>query len=166
MCLAIGAFFLEWQINLVILGILIVVTVFYGRNNLWKSLRNLLVLGVFTLPVLLVRLFTVKEGMLIRMGFIEIYSLALAQSLNAVLRVFIFAMVSYIVLMIWFPVKKWKKMKEKHVVLDILFTSIELYQDMLSDFISFYRSKHAGKNVADFIDSTYLKESAEKFGKQ
>lgn len=166
MFLAIGAFFLDWYWNLSILAVLTVMTAFTGAENLKKALRNLLILGIFTLPVLIVRLFTVKEGMLVHIWFLEFYTLALIQSLNTVLRIFIFAMVSFIVLMLWFPVKEWKRVKEKHVLLDILFTSIELYQDMLSDFIAFYRSKGKKKNIIDFIDSSYQKETGEKLGKK
>lgn len=162
MFLAIGAFFLDWRFNLAVLAVLLAITAFYGWKSLKRALRNLLALGLFTLPVLLVRLFTVKEGMLIRFGFIEVYSLAAVQTLNSALRVFIIALVSFIVLAVWFPVKEWKKAKEKHVLLDILFTSIELYQDMIVEFVTYFRSKEKKKSVIDYIDNAYLGKIPEK----
>jgi hypothetical protein len=164
--LAIGAFFLEWQFNLAVFAALFVLTAVHGAGTLKKALRNLLALTVFTLPILLIKLFTVKEGLLVKIWFFELYSNALFQCLNTWLRVLIFALASFIALEIWFPVRQWKKVRERYQFLDLLFSSVELYQNMLRDFVAFFRKKGKKHNLADFIDEAYTREWKNLNGKK
>lgn len=156
--LAIGAFFLDWQVNLALAGALLVFIALHGAKKIKKAAGNLLALFVFTLPILVMKILTVREGMLLKLGAIEVYSLALAQGLNLLLRVLVFAMASFIALEIWFPVGKWKKVREKYRFLDILFASVELYQNMLLDFVAYFRKKGKKHGLADFLDNAYSRE--------
>ncbi len=178
LCLTIGAFFLDWKANVIILSALLIFVVITRRDLFLKAILNTISLFAFTLPILLIKIFTSSEGKKISFFFIDIYSSGIYQSVNSISRIFILGLVSFIILKIIFPNKlspqqtdaglpfepnlqtndtsvNQNKTIKNHIIFDIFFLSIEIYQGMLSGFILYFREKGNKKALLDYIDKIY-----------
>jgi hypothetical protein len=151
---AIGAFFLEWFWNVAGVVILIAVIALIGKGSIQKALKNCIYLIVFTLPVLAIKLFTIQEGMKINLFFGTFYSNGIEYVLNSLFRVIVLSLVSFILFYIVFPVHKGLK-AGKYPILDSVFVSFEIYQDILSEAVQVLRNKEKRKNLLSVLDNIY-----------
>jgi hypothetical protein len=153
--LAIGAVFLGWQWNLGILFILMIFIIVFLNDSAGKTIHNGFFLLIFTMPIALIKLFTIKEGLAINISFITIYSEGIVQSGNAILRILILALISVIIFKSVFSLDKIKSSKYyQYTVVQILFLSIELYQEMIGGFANFIRARKIS-GIIQFIDKIY-----------
>jgi hypothetical protein len=154
LCSAIGAFFLEWYWNACVIFVLVIVIALIGKGSFQKALKNCLYLVVFTLPVLVIKLFTIQEGMKIHLLFLTVYSNGIEYVLNSLFRVMVLSLVSFILFYIIFPVHKGLK-EGKYPLLDSVFVSFEIYQDILSEAVQVIRNREKRKNLLSVLDNIY-----------
>jgi hypothetical protein len=151
---AIGAFFLEWYWNCLIAVILVIVILILEREVLKKALKNLTFLIIFTVPLFILKIFTIREGRKFSLLFLSFYSQGISYVMNSMLRIVVLALISFIVFYILFPLHKHIK-SGKYPLLDSVFMSFEIYQDILSEAVQVIRNKGKRKNLLTILDNIY-----------
>ncbi len=154
--LTIGAFFWDWKINFIVILALIVYISVFQKKLVLRAIQNLIFLIIFTLPIVLIKLFTVKEGKKLHFMFFDFYSSAVSMGVNSLFRVLVLALCSYLILKIVLPLEKFREMNNKNNLIEILFLSITIYQEMLSNILSYFRKlRKEKKSMIGFIDNSY-----------
>lgn len=164
--MAIGVFFLDWPDLLVVWFALCGFLLGMGGKLFRRSLKQMTVLALFTLPVAAVRFFTIREGRRFKILFLEIYSGALEGTLAVFLRILCVSLVSgAVVFLLKRDLAGGRRSKTTpHPLLGLVFASVELYQSMLSDLLASFRSRgHAG--FMSRLDGIYGREKKRVLGR-
>lgn len=145
-------------------GLAVVDTIFAKDRKGFFKTAALLCLTV--VPVALVKLLTVKEGVEIPFFGLKLYSEGLTRSGVAALRVFDLFLLSYLFLKVLFPLEKYQEKYGKVYFFRVVFESLELFPELLKPLKEIFKSskspegrKGLAERLVRATDEVYVSRS-------
>jgi hypothetical protein len=158
---AAGIFFIPLNLIIPLLGLFLVLNLVFGFSEISSFLKNLAFLFILTLPIFLIKLFTIREGRIFSWWIFEIYSNALLDGITAVSRIFLLFLASFFLLKILFPIEKNREKYSRIRFFSVVFEAIELFPLILGEFVSLVKKRKEtnekfGERVISLIDNLYI----------
>lgn len=155
--MTIGVFFLTTEYSLLSAALQSMLVFILNKKNLKIILKNTAFLIMFSIPWIIYRIASYKEGMIISLGIWTIYSEGLIKALGFLLQIYSLSILSYHIISLLRNKLTTEKSIEKYMpgFFKISFMAVNYYPVMLQKVVTLIKKAPRNGGAVDMIDKLY-----------